>query len=126
VIKGRCWVIDGDTIVIGEHNIRLAGIDAPELDQPYGQKAKWALVRLCQGQHVHAEVTGEFSHDRVVAVCRLADGTDLAAEMVRTGNAIDWKKHSGGKYRALEPDGVRKRLWRADARQRGQFPPKAG
>ena len=34
-------VIDGDTIVLEEENgqtfkIRLLGIDAPELDQPYG------------------------------------------------------------------------------------------
>ena len=39
-IKGRCWVIDGDTIVINKTHIRLSGIDAPEMDQPYGKNAK--------------------------------------------------------------------------------------
>ncbi|MFN0113979.1 MAG: thermonuclease family protein [Paracoccaceae bacterium] len=125
IIAGKCWVVDGDTIVIGNQNIRLAGIDAPELDQPFGQKAKWALLKLCQGKCVRAEVTGELSYDRLVAICRLEDGTDLAAEMVRSGHAIDWAKHSGGRYRRLEPEGARRRLWRADARQKGRFPPPA-
>ena len=49
-ITGKCHVVDGDTIHIGKHKIRLAGINAPELDEPYGQKAKWALVNLCKGQ----------------------------------------------------------------------------
>jgi micrococcal nuclease len=34
VLRGRCWVIDGDTIVIDNVRLRLAGIDAPELDHP--------------------------------------------------------------------------------------------
>ena len=33
IIRGHCWVIDGDTIVINKVHIRLAGIDAPELAQ---------------------------------------------------------------------------------------------
>ncbi len=36
IIRGHCWVIDGDTIVINKIHIRLAGIDAPEIDHPYG------------------------------------------------------------------------------------------
>ncbi len=49
---GRAWVIDGDTIDIGGTRIRLAGIDAPELDHPYGKNAKWALINLCKGQKI--------------------------------------------------------------------------
>jgi endonuclease YncB( thermonuclease family) len=55
----------------------------------------------------------------------LSDGTDLAAEMVRSGHALDWRRHSGGRYRPLEPEGIRNRLWRADARQKGRFPPRS-
>ena len=47
VITGKCHVIDGDTIAIGKQKIRLAGINAPELNEPWGQKAKWELVGLC-------------------------------------------------------------------------------
>lgn len=122
-LSGRCHVIDGDTIVIDQVKIRLAGIDAPELDHPWGQKSKWALVRICKGQVVRAELQEGSSYDRCVATCYLPDGRDLGAELVQQGLAIDWPKFSGGKYRHLEPDGIRRKLWRADARQRGRLPP---
>ncbi|WP_081651765.1 thermonuclease family protein [Aurantimonas coralicida] len=120
VLKGRCWVIDGDTIIIDKIHIRPAGIDAPELDHPWGERSKWALFRLCKGQVVTARLTPEFSYDRVVAECFLPDGRDLAAELVRCGLALDWPKYSGGKYRHLEPADARRKLWRAAARQRGE------
>lgn len=122
-IVGRGYVVDGDTVVIRGTTIRLAGIDAPELSHPYGQAAKWALVGLCKGQDIRADLIGEFSHDRPVATCYLPDGRDLSAEMVRLGHAVDWRKFSGGRYRHLEPQGVRDRLWRCDARQKGRLPP---
>ena len=119
IISGRCHVIDGDTIVINRIHIRLAGIDAPELDHPWGQKSKWALVALCRGQAVTARIKPEMSYDRVVAQCFLPDGRDLAAELVKAGLALDWPKFSGGKYRSLEPPDARKKLWRANIRQSG-------
>lgn len=122
-LRGRAWVIDGDTIDIAGTRIRLSGIDAPEMDQPYGKNAKWTLVNLCKGQEVRAVFDGDLSHDRTVATCYLPDGRDLSAEMVKAGMAIDWRKFSGGKYRGLEPDGIRKKLWRCDARQKGLMPP---
>ena len=121
VLQGRCWVIDGDTIVISNIRVRLAGIDAPELDHPWGQQSKWALVRLCKGQTVTARIKPELSYDRIVAECFLPDGRDLGAELVRIGLALDWPKFSGGKYRHLEPEDVRRKLWRAAARQRGML-----
>lgn len=125
IIRGPCWVIDGDTIVIDKVHIRLAGIDAPELDHPWGQQSKWALVKLCKGQIVTALIKPEMSYDRLVAECLLPDGRDLAAEMVRAGLALDWPKFSGGKYRSLEQADARKKLWRATLRQRGISPPPA-
>jgi micrococcal nuclease len=123
VMRGRCWVIDGDTIVIDKVHLRLAGIDAPELDHPFGKQAKWALVQLCKGQTITAHIKPELSYDRVVAQCFLPDGRDLAAELVRAGMALDWPKFSGGAYRHLEQEGARRRMWRIDARQHGRMPP---
>ncbi|MBL4726824.1 MAG: thermonuclease family protein [Rhizobiaceae bacterium] len=121
VLKGRVHVVDGDTLVIQKTQIRLFGVDAPEINHPYGKKAKWALVSLCKGQIVQAETTDQDDHGRTVARCYLQDGRDLSAEMVKLGLAIDWPKFSGGKYRALELPDVRKKLWLADARQKGRM-----
>ncbi len=120
VLKGLAYVFDGDTMVIQKTQIRLFGVDAPEINHPYGQKAKWALVSLCKGQTVHAETIEQDDHGRVVARCYLQDGRDLSAEMVNLGLAIDWPKFSGGKYQALEVPELRKKLWLVDARQKGR------
>lgn len=120
-LTGNCYVVDGDTIQIGKVRIRLAGIDAPELEHPWGVKAKWTLVGLCKGQIVRAEFEPYISYDRVVATCYLPDGRDLGAEMVRLGMALDWPKFSGGKYAEFEPEGVRRKHWKAAARQRGDM-----
>ena len=121
VIEGRARIVDGDTIVINKTQIRLFGIDAPEIDHPYGKKAKWALVSLCKGHTVRTEVTDVDSYGRTVGKCYLPDGRDLSAEMVKQGLAIDWPKYSGGIYDGLETEGVRKKLWLADARQKGRM-----
>ena len=123
VVRGRCWVIDGDTIAIDNMHIRLAGIDAPELDHPWGQQSKWTMVKLCKGQTITAHVKADMSYNRIVAECFLPDGRDLAAELVKAGLALDWPKFSGGKYRHLEPPDARQKLWRAQLRQRGLKPP---
>lgn len=120
-LVGKCYVVDGDTIRIGKVSLRLAGIDAPELEHPWGKKAKWELVQFCKGQTITAEIEPDLSYDRVVATCYLPDGRDLSAEMVKIGMALDWPKFSGGKYAHLEPDGVRKKHWKAAARQRGHM-----
>lgn len=121
ILKGRAWVTDGDTITIKDTQIRLFGIDAPELNHPYGKKAKWALHRLCKGQNVRAEITDTDRHGRTVAKCFLQNGTDLSAEMVKLGMAIDWPKYSGGAYSSLETPGIRKKLFLANARQTGRM-----
>ena len=109
-LKGRAYIIDGDTIVVSKIKIRLAGIDAPELDQPWGQKSKWEMVRICKGQTISVELTGETSYDRLVGTCYLPDGRDIGAELIKAGLALDGGHYSKGKYRHLEPAGVRQRL----------------
>ena len=121
VVKGSAYVSDGDSLIINKIQIRLFGIDAPELNHPYGKNAKWALVSLCKGKTIQAQIIGQDSHGRNVAKCYLQDGTDLSAEIVKLGLAIDWPKFSGGVYGALELPGIRKKLWLADARQNGRM-----
>ena len=82
-ITGKCHMVDRDTIHIGKHKIRLARINAPELNEPYGKQAKWAMVKLCKGQVVTAYPDGEKSYERIIAKCFLEDRRDLASEMVK-------------------------------------------
>jgi micrococcal nuclease len=120
-LQGLAYVVDGDTVVIQKTQIRLFGVDAPEIDHPHGKNAKWALVNLCKGKTISAEVIDQDAYGRTVAKCYLQDGRDLSAEMVKLGLAIDWPKFSGGKYSSMEVVGVRKKLWLADARQKGRM-----
>ncbi|MBS0126396.1 thermonuclease family protein [Thetidibacter halocola] len=120
VLKGRAWVVDGDTIDVEGVRLRLFGIDAPEMDHPYGKQSKWAMVNLCKGHLVTAEIVDEDTHGRSVARCLLPDGRDLSAELVKQGLALDWPKYSGGEYKPLETENARKRLWRASVRQKGR------
>ena len=83
--------------------------------------AKWALHKLCKGQTIRAEVTDVDHYGRAVAKCYLPDGRDLSAEMVKMGLAIDWPKYSGKRYTHLETPDARKRLFLADARQKGRM-----
>jgi len=75
------------------------------------------------GREHLAVFEGDLSHDRTVATCYLPDGRYLSAEMVKAGMAIDWPKFSRGKYSGIELPGIRKKLWRCDARQKGRMPP---
>ena len=112
-LSGACHVIDGDTIVIGKQKIRFAGMNAPELNEPYGKQAKWALVELCKGQTITAYPTGETSFDRIVAKCFLPDGRDLAAEMVKMELALDIPHFPNADYKEFEtPNSRRKLNWR--------------
>lgn len=108
VIAGTASVVDGDTLRIRGQAIRLAGIDAEELDEPNGKAAALMLEALIKGHAIVCQPTGD-SYNRIVAECT-ADGQDLGAAMVQLGVALDCAHYSAGKYRSLEPAGARARL----------------
>ena len=62
---------DGDTFILQAdnqyHRIRLASIDAPELDQPYGLEAKRVLSKLVYNKSVIAQVIETDKYGRKVA-----------------------------------------------------------
>jgi endonuclease YncB( thermonuclease family) len=104
-------ISDGDTFWLCDENrcekFRLCGIDAPEDGQPGSDEATAALSELVKGKIVRCLPVGDgtvcdgrskrHSHDRTVAQC-FVGATDIAAELVRQGNACDWPKFSGGHY----------------------------
>lgn len=113
VVFGKARVFSGDRLIVDGLSLRLGGIEAPALDEAFGREARYALVRLCAGEVVWAEVE-RIDDGLCIARCNLPDGRDLAAEMVRAGLALD----AGGGLRRHEPSGARKRLWRTDLAQR--------
>jgi endonuclease YncB( thermonuclease family) len=85
-------VKDGDSLMLSRPDvkrtseIRLAGIDAPELSQPWGIQARSALRRLVQGQTVVVEVTDRDRYGRLVG--RVWRGrTYVNAAMTEAGHA---------------------------------------
>lgn len=101
-LAGRARIIDGDTLEIGGVRVRLAGIDAPELDQvcrggrgefPCGVlAAAWLSERTGEAVVV---CTGDRQdrYGRRLAVCRAGD-VDLNAGLVRAGWAIAFRRYS--------------------------------
>jgi endonuclease YncB( thermonuclease family) len=64
-------VSDGDTITVldstkTQHKIRLAGIDAPESKQPFGQASKKHLSELVFGKDVRVEWKKHDRYGRIV------------------------------------------------------------
>lgn len=116
VVAGQARVIDGDSLRIGRHEIRLVGIDAPEgrqrcqrNGQTYncGNVAREALRKLARG-HIRCEVERRDQHRRLLATC-FADATNINRELVTQGTAIRF----GNRYRSEESAARRARrgLW---------------
>ena len=89
-------VSDGDTVQI-MHNgkaekIRLAGVDCPEKDQPFGQAAKRFTLDLAAQKVVTVKVETTDRYGRTVAEVFLPDGQSLNRELVRAGYAW-WYRH---------------------------------
>lgn len=99
----RIVVLDGDTISADaagrRERIRLRGIDAPEIAQPWGREAADLLERLCAGI-VHARVVEFDRYGRLVAFLyrRKKEGGKwecLNVEMVRYGLAYAYYGYGG-------------------------------
>jgi endonuclease YncB( thermonuclease family) len=90
-------VADGDTITVlddtkVQHKIRLAGIDAPERKQPFGQRAKEQLSDLVFGKTVQVETEKVDRYRRQIGKV-LIDGRDANLAMVTSGMAWHYKKY---------------------------------
>lgn len=102
-IEGRARVIDGDTVSIGPHRIRLHGIDAPEtaqtcLDSRHssyrcGARSAQTLVRIIAGRPIQCSIRTRDRYGRSIAQC-FAAGADIGAEQVRLGMALAYRRYS--------------------------------
>lgn len=105
-VSGKAIVIDGDTVIVENIHVRIHGIDAEEMRETNGRKARNALVTFIGINPIHCELNGDKSYNRYVGICYLAS-IDIGAEMIRQGYALDCGRYSNGQYRKLEPIGIR-------------------
>lgn len=98
VIEGKVInVHDGDTITVLDQankkfNIRLQGIDAPELKQEAGAVSQQNLSRMVLGKQVTIVWTKVDKYRRTVGTIML-DGRDINIEQVKAGMAWHFKKY---------------------------------
>lgn len=125
-VAGPPRVIDGNTLEVAGQRVRLAGIDAPDLDQvcqhagrdyPCGRVARAALWGLVAGLDVSCtpEDTAPADDGSIRATCRAGD-LALNEAMAHAGWALAGPK-APERYRAAQADAeqARRGLWR------GQF-----
>ncbi len=91
-------VLDGDTIdvVTDEREkirVRLAGIDAPEKSQAYGQRSKQNLAAMVGGKTVEIVDRGNDQYGRTVGSISV-DGIDVNAEQVKSGFAWVYSRYN--------------------------------
>jgi micrococcal nuclease len=109
-------VTDGDTIWVSVGgareaiDVRIQGIDAPEICQDYGRVAASALLQHLQHKTVNVTGRARDKYGRMVAKVNL-NGQDVGAWLVENGHA--WSYHN---KRSLGPYGKQE----TSARQSGR------
>jgi endonuclease YncB( thermonuclease family) len=89
------FVYDGDTFFIdaekGDDKIRLARVDAPELDGPdrmKGLKSRWALQDLIEGKEIEYLSKKRGYYGRIIAEVYVQDTINVSDWLVRNGYAV--------------------------------------
>jgi endonuclease YncB( thermonuclease family) len=119
-LSGTGHAIDGDSLRVGQYEVRLFGIDAPEAKQTCSRDGKpWTcglssadqLASVVNGQQVNCIALGLDRYHRVVARCSV--GTrELNRYMVATGYALAYRRYSTEYVSAEESAKVARRgLW---------------
>jgi len=96
-IDREIGVRDGDDVVLlvakSQYRIRLAGIDAPELQQAFGSRAKQALSKLAFGKTARAEISARDRYRRRIGTVCVGD-VNVNESMVANGWAWHFKRYS--------------------------------
>ncbi|WP_096215737.1 thermonuclease family protein [Enterobacter hormaechei] len=120
-ISGRIVrVLDGDTVEILDPGnrltrVRLAGIDAPEKSQPFGQRSRQELSSMVVQRHVTVTGSDTDRYGRLLGTVWLG-ATDVNAEQIRKGLAWAYRYHgkpARSDYATLEDEARRQAtgLW---------------
>ncbi|MEZ5923473.1 MAG: thermonuclease family protein [Hyphomicrobiaceae bacterium] len=99
--KGRMQAIDGDSFRLGEDEVRLVGIDAPEGRQtcekdgkawPCGEESRRRLQAFVGGREIDCAVEDKDKFGRLLAVCRVG-GIEINRWMVEQGWAVSYGRY---------------------------------
>lgn len=90
-------ISDGDTITVldsskAQHKIRLAGIDAPEESQAFGERSKQHLSDLVFGKAVTVDWNKTDKYGRTIGKV-IVNGQDANLSQVREGLAWHYKQY---------------------------------
>lgn len=83
-------VMDGDTFSIAvdgvDYRVRVAEVDSPDVKQPFHRQAMQFTKELVLGKKIHVNYeTVNWSNKEIVGSVILADGRNLAMELVTNG-----------------------------------------
>lgn len=98
-ITGRVvGVADGDTVTVLDSNrvqykVRVAGIDAPEKGQAFGDRSKQNLSNLVFDRNVTVEWNKQDRYGRIVGKV-MVNGVDADLEQVKAGMAWWYRKYA--------------------------------
>ncbi len=98
VLRGEVVALsDGDTVTVLDagrttHKIRLAGIDAPEKRQPFGERARQNLSALVFRKQVTVEWSTQDRYGRIVGKV-MVQGEDAGLAQIRSGLAWHYKAY---------------------------------
>jgi endonuclease YncB( thermonuclease family) len=99
---GTGQAMDGDSLKVGQQEVRLFGIDAPEFTQSCtrdgrrwacGSAAAQQLATLVNGKEVHCASMGSDQYGRMLGRCSVG-GRDLNRVMVAAGYALAYRRYS--------------------------------
>lgn len=90
-------VADGDTVTVldaekHQFKVRLAGIDAPEKAQAFGQTSKKSLSDMIYGKQVEVTWDKQDRYGRIVGKISI-DQIDVCLDQVRRGMAWHYKQY---------------------------------
>ncbi|HPF57256.1 MAG TPA: thermonuclease family protein [Candidatus Competibacteraceae bacterium] len=98
-LTGRVITVnDGDTLILRIADrqpvkVRLAGIDAPEYNQPYGKAARRALSAWVSGRTVQVTVYSRDDYGRVVGTLDVSS-QNVEAALVKQGAAWVYRRYN--------------------------------
>ena len=115
VVAKVVGIKDGDTVVVldslnNQTTLRLAEVDCPEKNQPFGTKAKQFTSDQIYLKTIKYIVTDTDRYGRSIAMIYYdTDNKYLSAEIIKAGMGWHYKRYSTSKELALLEDNAKKK-----------------